>query len=233
MFQILVFFSLSNLKKAMSRYLNAYAVILAAFNYLLASSISKPWQCEPGLHDLYELYPQLTLAISSQYLGRGSTGKVRLDVKNGSLYAIKVFELGDPSSHEGKEHEQSIRNEHWIGSMLSHTNIVKHYSLTLEESLWSLTMEYVPFVSSDLMRNDLAKGKPWTFLEISCFWRQILDAVSYMHVNNFAHRDLKFENVLVDRRGVAKLIDFGNAAVVRNALTGKRIWTHKGTPGET
>lgn len=217
----------------MSRYLNAYCAIFAAFSFALASSSSIPWQCEPGVHDLYELYPQVTLAVSDQDIGRGSTGKIRLDVKNGSLYAIKVYEPGGPSSHERREHERSVRTEHRIGSMLSHINIVKHYSLTLDNFLWSLTMEHVPFVSSDLMRKDLAKGKSWTFLEISCFWRQILDAVSYMHVNNIAHRDLKFENVLVDRSGVVKLIDFGSASVVRNALTGKRIWSGKGTLGET
>jgi serine/threonine protein kinase len=39
--------------------------------------------------------------------------------------------------------------------------------------------------------------------------RQILSAVDYCHSNNIVHRDLKIENILIDKNGNIKLIDFG------------------------
>ena len=41
--------------------------------------------------------------------------------------------------------------------------------------------------------------------------RQLIDAVSYIHDQNIAHRDIKLENILLTKSGVVKLIDFGFA----------------------
>jgi len=41
------------------------------------------------------------------------------------------------------------------------------------------------------------------------FIRQIISAVDYCHHNSIVHRDLKIENVLIDKNGEIKLIDFG------------------------
>ncbi len=39
----------------------------------------------------------------------------------------------------------------------------------------------------------------------------VLDAVAYAHANNVIHRDLKPSNILMDRRGMARVMDFGIA----------------------
>ena len=38
---------------------------------------------------------------------------------------------------------------------------------------------------------------------------QIIDAVGFLHGKDIAHRDLKLENILVDKDGYLKIIDFG------------------------
>jgi serine/threonine protein kinase len=45
--------------------------------------------------------------------------------------------------------------------------------------------------------------------EIRLWFRQICEAVAYIHGQHIAHRDLKPENVLLDTDGNCKLGDFG------------------------
>lgn len=49
--------------------------------------------------------------------------------------------------------------------------------------------------------------------EISCCWRQMLNGVAYLQKMGLAHRDLKLDNMVLDERGIVKIIDFGCAIV--------------------
>ncbi|WAQ82654.1 hypothetical protein PtA15_3A17 [Puccinia triticina] len=62
--------------------------------------------------------------------------------------------------------------------------------------------------------------------EVRRIFGQIVDGVAFLHERNIVHRDLKDENVILDRDGNAQLIDFGSAAYVRE---GSKFETFSGT----
>jgi len=84
--------------------------------------------------------------------------------------------------------------------------IVKlHYSFQTSTTL-HLVMEYVP--GGDLLTLLRSKRK-FSEEEARFYAAEILVAIECLHTNNFAYRDLKPENVLLDAEGHIKLSDFG------------------------
>ena len=61
---------------------------------------------------------------------------------------------------------------------------------------------------------------------VRCICGQVADGLRYLHANNIVHRDIKDENVILDGRGHAQIIDFGSAAHIK---PGRLFDTFSGT----
>ncbi len=62
--------------------------------------------------------------------------------------------------------------------------------------------------------------------EAKRFFNKILCAVEYLHRNGIAHRDIKAENILLNRHKELKLIDFG-FSVKSRVLTKSRLHANR------
>lgn len=94
-------------------------------------------------------------------------------------------------------------------ALAHHPNIVHPICVQMDEGTRrpGLLMEYVEGVPSrEYMRKH--QGDAATLQRIAA---QLYDTIKYMHWLGFIHADLKPENVLIDRTGNVKLIDFGFA----------------------
>ena len=108
---------------------------------------------------------------------------------------------------------------------LQHDNIVTIYAVEEDRGTPLLVMEY--FQGSNLRM--LTKNRPRLPLrDIVSITEQLANALAFAHAHGIIHRDIKPANVMVDKRGKAKLTDFGIAAALDEASitsTGQVIGT--------
>lgn len=168
-----------------------------------AISTSVPFADDHGLEAKYGKFGKV--------LGSGAGGSVRLLKRSsdGVTFAVKQFR--DRHSWESdKEYAKKVTAEFCIGSTLHHGNIIETLDIVQEKNHWYEVMEYAPYdLFAIVMTGKMSRE------EIACSFLQIVNGVSYLHSMGLAHRDLKLDNVVVNDRGIMKLIDFGSATVFR------------------
>ncbi|KAB5595281.1 kinase-domain containing protein [Ceratobasidium theobromae] len=170
-----------------------------------------------GHHPVTSLSEATQAHLSKKYgkwgkvLGSGAGGTVRLikaSAKNGgAVYAVKEFRPRRQGETE-KEYQKKVTAEFCVGSTLKHTNIIHTVDIVSDHGHYYEVMEYAPYdLFSVVMSGRM--GRP----EIYCVFRQICDAVDYLHGMGLAHRDLKLDNCVMTTDNIVKLIDFGTATV--------------------
>lgn len=144
-------------------------------------------------------------------LGSGAGGSVRLVKRptDGAVFAVKEFRAKHSYESE-KEYAKKVTAEFCIGSTLKHGNVVETLDIVQEKGRWYEVMEYCPYdLFATVMTGKMSKE------EVSCAFLQVLSGVTYLHGMGLAHRDLKLDNVVINKDGILKIIDFGSASVFR------------------
>ena len=143
-------------------------------------------------------------------IGRGGMGVVYLAEREedfSRLVALKVL----PDSADVRRAGPRFRMEREILSRLEHENIARLYDGGVDpvHGLY-FAMEYVDGLSITghcIITNRSLRERLELFLSVCA-------AVAYAHKNLVVHRDLKPQNILVDRQGVVKLLDFGISRIL-------------------
>lgn len=147
-----------------------------------------------------------------EFIGRGSSGIVRISLKAGSagyrqLFAVKQFERRPHES--SKRYLKRVAAEFCFSSSLQHPNVVRTLDL-LQDSRGDFceVMEY--YAGGDIYTRVRTAGK-LAPEEANCYFKQLMRGIEYLHRTGVAHRDLKPDNLLLTQRGAVKIADFGNA----------------------
>ncbi|KAI8820698.1 uncharacterized protein EV422DRAFT_567593 [Fimicolochytrium jonesii] len=108
---------------------------------------------------------------------------------------------------EGDEFKElRIVREVAIMLLLEHPHIASLYEVVLQDDHYYMFLEYVD--GGQMLEYMITHGK-LKEKHARRFMRQIISAIDYCHQNSIVHRDLKIENILIDKEGTIKLIDFG------------------------
>ena len=91
---------------------------------------------------------------------------------------------------------------------LDHPNIVRAYDVDQEHNTHFLVMEYV---SGGSLQQIVKWNGPLEFVRVAEFIRQGAEGLEHAHQAGLVPRDIKPANLLVDERGVVKILDLGLA----------------------
>jgi serine/threonine protein kinase len=168
------------------------------------------------------LRDRLTVAVGTQYqvggeIGRGGMSVVyrATDLRLHRTVAIKV--LPPDIAFNDAVRTRFIR-EAQTAAQLSHPNIVPIYSVDEVGSEGSssgggsLVFFVMAFVEGESLGQHLAREGPWPVDQTVRVLREVADALAYAHARGVVHRDIKPDNILIDRAsGRPMVTDFGIA----------------------
>ena len=158
-------------------------------------------------------------------LGKGGMGKVyrALDKKLNEEVALKLIKSDIASDINTIER---FKNELRLARKIRQKNVGSMYELLEDNGIHFITMEYV---SGQDLKGLIRQTGQLTVGKAISIAKQICDGLSEAHSLGVVHRDLKPNNIMIDRGGNAKIMDFGIARAVKGkSITGPGVMI--GTP---
>ncbi|MAT13880.1 MAG: hypothetical protein CMJ46_01260 [Planctomyces sp.] len=166
-----------------------------------------------------------------RHLGTGGMSSVFL-AQQKSLHRQVALKLLKPELLENEEDETYLKRfsqEAAAAAALNHPNIVQVYSIGEEQGYHYIAQEYVQGVN---VRQFIDKHGPLDLKLAISLLRQTASALQKAGEIGIVHRDIKPDNILLNRKGQVKVADFGLARVVRqgNKMNLTQAGTTLGTP---
>jgi serine/threonine protein kinase len=146
-------------------------------------------------------------------LGYGGMGTIYLarDPHLGRLVALKVSRV---LQADDELRERFLREGRAIRT-LRHENLITVYDVGEADHQPFVAMEYVEGMSlSEMIRS----RRPLSLHEKLGYVEQICSGLHFAHSHGVVHRDIKPANVMVDRRDVIRILDFGIARAAGSGL---------------
>jgi serine/threonine protein kinase len=160
-----------------------------------------------------------------EQLGQGGMGRVykAFDQKIKEVVALKLIK---PEIGFNIKAIERFRNELRLARKISHRNICRMYDLGEEELTHYITMEYV---DGENLKGFIKRSGTLSSAKAIAIAKQVSEGLVEAHRLGIVHRDLKPQNVMIDKEGNSRVMDFGIARFMEaETLTGSG--TMVGTP---
>ena len=168
------------------------------------------------------LFLDFQTALAGRYslereLGRGGMGIVYLarDLRLERVVAIKL--LPPDRARATADRERFVR-EARTAAQLSHPNIIPIHAV---EETGDFVFFVMSFVDGETLGARVRRDGPLKPQDGARILREVAWALAYAHGQGVVHRDVKPDNILLERAGRALVADFGIARLVQGPLPGK------------
>ena len=179
-------------------------------NCVLIQSISNNIETDKYLHKTIN-YKDISVYLGELiYEGSYCSIYKGLNLTSGEIICVKRYYKNDLDEIKSEIDLFELMKER---EPKNNMNIIKYYGYKYEEETYFLFLEYV---SDDNLKKiiKLYGGKLNEKL-IKIYTKQILKALLFLHNElKVAHRDIKCSNILLDKNGIIKLIDFGCSGII-------------------
>jgi serine/threonine protein kinase/tetratricopeptide (TPR) repeat protein len=176
-------------------------------------------QPDPFLPPTVELPPSKRLGPYElqTIIGRGAFGVVykARHAQNGHLVALKILPSTSYLNQVEPQHLHRFRNEFRRICRIDHQNLVGLQNLSVDDQQWYFTMDLID--GEDFKTYVRPNGELHESRLRNCL-KQLASGIFKLHEEGLVHRDLKPKNVMVNREGVVKILDFGLAAHLQQGV---------------
>ncbi len=141
-------------------------------------------------------------------LGKGGMGRVykALDQEINEIIALKVLR---PEISGDVEFIKRFHNELKLARRITHKNVCGLYHLSKDKNdTYYITMEFVP---GEDLKSLIRRIGQLTISKAVSIAQQICSGLAEAHQVGIVHRDLKPNNIMIDRQGNVRIMDFGVA----------------------
>jgi len=161
------------------------------------------------INNIRKILPEELIVSKSKknIIGEGGQARVFKGEFEKQQVAVKVLSNID---------WKSLSNELIIVSNLNHENIPKFYGIVIEKKYIQLVFQYIDGNTLDTFNVNKLDEKQKLHIA-----KSICNAIDYIYKYKFIHRDLKTENIMIDKNFHVYIIDFGISKVLTNLDTTK------------
>lgn len=157
-------------------------------------------------------------------LGQGGMGAIYQAVQQplGRIVALKVLQ---PNLTHSQEFSLRFEAEAKAISLLQHQNIVSLFEYGEDKGMKYFAMQ---FIEGEDLGKKIANKKPIPLVQVIDFSKQICRGLRYAHSMNVIHRDIKPQNVLIDKNDICHITDFGISKIFQGTsitITGMAVGT--------
>jgi serine/threonine protein phosphatase PrpC len=171
----------------------------AAGHAVLSASLPFPPDLAPGMS--FEGYDIL------RELHAGSRGQVYL-VRDQASGATSVLKTPSMNFEDDKAYIEAFAREEWIGRLVTSPHVVQVLAQPRPRRFLYTVTEHI---DGQTLRQWMHDHPRPPLEDVRHIVEQIAKGLRALHRKDIVHADLKADNVMIDRHGSVKLIDFGSA----------------------
>jgi len=153
-------------------------------------------------------------------LGKGGMGKVYkvFDTKIKEKIALKLIK---PEIASDRDTIERFSNELKLARKIRHKNVCGMFDISEAEGAHFITMEYV---GGEDLKTMIRMSGMLGLGTVFSVGKQICDGLAEAHSQGVVHRDLKPTNIMIDKEGNARIMDFGiSRSLGSRELTGEGV----------